>query len=55
LPLVEPARIKARLRTHLREGLDDDASGIANVAREKEIRKLANKLTRNRDEGRRKR
>ena len=55
LPLVEPARIKARLRTLLREGLDDDASGIANVAREKEIRKLANKLTRNKDEGRRKR
>jgi NhaP-type Na+/H+ or K+/H+ antiporter len=49
LPLVERARIKARLRTLLRESLDDDGSGIANVAREKEIRKLANELTRNRD------
>jgi NhaP-type Na+/H+ or K+/H+ antiporter len=48
-PLVERARIRARLRTLLRESLDDDASGIANVAREKEIRKLANKLSRNRD------
>jgi hypothetical protein len=49
LPLVERARIKARLPTLLRESLDDDASGIANVAREKEIRKLANKLSPNRD------
>jgi len=49
LPLVERARIKARLATLLRGSLDDDASGIVNIAREREIRKLANKLGRAKD------
>ena len=43
-PLMERAKVKARLAVLLREGLHDEANGIVNVAREKEIRKLANKL-----------
>jgi hypothetical protein len=43
-PLLERAKLKARLANLLRESLDDDAQGIVNIAREKEIRKLANKL-----------
>lgn len=43
-PLMERAKVKARLAVLLRESLFDDANGIVNVAREKEIRKLANKL-----------
>jgi hypothetical protein len=42
--LVERARVKARLLVLLRDSLFDDASGIVNIAREKEIKKLANKL-----------
>jgi len=38
------ARLKARLITLLRESLFDDTKGIVNIAREKEIKKLANKL-----------
>jgi hypothetical protein len=49
LPLLEQERVKAQLAILLRESLADDANGIVNVAREKEIRKLANKLVRERD------
>ena len=47
-PFAERAKIKARLLNLLRESLSDDAKGIVNIAREKEIRKLANKLRGNR-------
>ncbi len=43
-PLIERAKLKARLLTLLRDSLLDDAKGIVNIAREKEIKKLANKL-----------
>lgn len=43
-PLVERAKLKARLANLLRESLYDDANGIVNIAREREIKKLANKL-----------
>lgn len=48
-PLVEKARLKARLAGLLRESLYDDAKGIVNIARENEIRKLANKLVKQRE------
>ena len=38
------AKLKARLLNLLRDSLFDDAAGIVNIAREKEIKKLANKL-----------
>jgi hypothetical protein len=38
------AKLKARLLNLLRESLYDDAKGIVNIAREKEIKKLASKL-----------
>jgi len=41
---LERAKIKARLATLLRESLYDDANGIVDIAREKEIKKLANRL-----------
>ena len=41
---AERARVKARLLNLLRDSLYDDAKGIVNIAREKEIKKLANKL-----------
>lgn len=44
-PLIERAKLKARLVTLLRESLYDDAKGIVNIGREKEIKKLANKLS----------
>ena len=43
-PFAERAKIKARLYNLLRESLFDDAKGIVNIAREKEIKKLASKL-----------
>ncbi|HWY57411.1 MAG TPA: hypothetical protein VNZ03_23300 [Terriglobales bacterium] len=43
-PLAERAKIKARLYNLLRESLYDDAKGIVNIAREKEIKNLASKL-----------
>jgi hypothetical protein len=43
-PIAERAKVKARLLTLLRDSLYDDAKGIVNIAREKEIRKLASKL-----------
>jgi hypothetical protein len=39
------AKLKARLVNLLRDSLYDDAKGIVNAAREKEIKKLAHKLT----------
>ncbi len=43
-PILGRAKLKARLANLLRESLDDDARGIVNMAREKEIKKLANRL-----------
>ncbi len=43
-PVLERAKAKARLVNLLRESIYDDARGIVNAAREKEIRKLADKL-----------
>ncbi|HVR24229.1 MAG TPA: hypothetical protein VMU26_13030 [Candidatus Polarisedimenticolia bacterium] len=48
-PLVARAKVKARLVTLLRDSLYDDTKGIMNIAREKEIKKLANKLRRESD------
>ena len=42
--VAERAKVKARLLNLLRDSLYDDAKGIVNIAREKEIKKLANKL-----------
>lgn len=43
-PIAERAKIKARLLNLLRDSLYDDAKGVVNIARENEIKKLANKL-----------
>jgi hypothetical protein len=48
-PLVARAKLKAQLATLLGDSLFDDAQGIVNIAREKEIRKLANKLRREKE------
>jgi hypothetical protein len=48
-PLLARAKVKARLVTLLRDSLSDDTKGIVNIAREKEIKKLANKLRRESD------
>ncbi len=48
-PLVDRAKLKAQLASLLRDSLFDDARGIVNIAREKEIRKLANKLGREKE------
>jgi hypothetical protein len=42
--LAERARLKVRLVNLLRLSLFDDAKGVVNVEREKEIKELANKL-----------
>ena len=42
--LYERAKLKARLSTLLHDSLYDDAKGIVNVEREREIKKLANEL-----------
>jgi len=42
--ILGQARVKARLVNLLRESLYDDAKGIVNISREKEIKKLAGKL-----------
>jgi hypothetical protein len=42
--VIQRAKLKLRLMSLLRESLFDDAKGIVNIAREKEIRKLADKL-----------
>jgi hypothetical protein len=49
MPLVDRAKLKARLANLLRDSLYDDAQGIVNIAREKEIKKLANKLGRGKE------
>jgi hypothetical protein len=46
-PIAERAKLKVRLLNLLRESLFDDAKGVVNIAREKEIEKLANKLRSN--------
>jgi hypothetical protein len=43
-PFAERAKLKARLLDLLHESLYDDAKGILNVEREKEIKKISNKL-----------
>ena len=43
-PIAERAKLKARLVNLLRDSLFDDAKGVVNIARESEIKKLANKL-----------
>lgn len=45
-PVLERAKLKAQLANLLHSSLLDDASGIVNIKREKEIRKLANRLQR---------
>ena len=42
--MAKRAKLKARLMDLLRESLFDDARGVVNASREKEIRKLANEL-----------
>lgn len=49
-PVAERAKLKARLLNLLRDSLYDDARGIVNIARENEIKKLANKLKNSRSE-----
>lgn len=49
-PLLERAKVKARLLTLLHDSLYDDARGIVNIEREKEIRKLASKLKSDRED-----
>ena len=46
--VAERAKLKARLLNLLRDSLYDDAKGVVNIARENEIKKLANKLKSNR-------
>jgi hypothetical protein len=48
--IAERARLKAHLLNLLRESLYDDARGVVNIARENEIKKLANKLRDNKTE-----
>jgi hypothetical protein len=48
--LLEKARLKLRLVALLRESLYDDARGVVNIAREKEIKKLANRLKNERED-----
>ena len=43
-PFAERAKLKERPYNALRESLFDDAKGIVNIAREKEIKELANRL-----------
>jgi hypothetical protein len=42
--VAKRAKLKARLVNLLRESLFDDAKGVVNASREREIRKLANQL-----------
>lgn len=48
--VLERSILKARLLNLLHDSLYDDENGIVNVEREKEIKKLANKLKNYRDE-----
>ncbi len=47
--VVQRAKLKLRLMNLLQESLLDDAKGIVNITREKEIRKLAGKLKKDTD------
>jgi hypothetical protein len=47
--IVQRARLKLRLMDLLQESLLDDAKGVVNIAREKEIRNLAAKLRKDPD------
>lgn len=47
--VAKRAKMKARLLNLLRESIFDDAKGIVNLAREREIADLASRLTRERD------
>ncbi len=47
--IFRQAKLKLRLMNLLEESLLDDARGIVNIARGKEIRKLADKLKKNTD------
>jgi hypothetical protein len=47
---VERAKLKVRLISLLRDSLYDDAKGIVNIAREREIKKLANELKGNKED-----
>jgi hypothetical protein len=47
--IMQRAKLKLRLMSLLQESLLDDAKGIVNIAREKEIRKLADELKKNTD------
>src|SRR5260370_3644437 len=49
-PLLERAKLKARLAALLPESLYDDATEIVKMPREKEIRELASKLRSKRDD-----
>jgi hypothetical protein len=42
--VIQRAKLKLQLLDLLQESLLDDAKGIVNIAREKEIRRLADKL-----------
>jgi hypothetical protein len=42
--IAKRAKLKARLLNLLRESLFDDAKGVVNASREREIRKLASQL-----------
>jgi hypothetical protein len=46
--VAEHTRLKARLHPPLRDRRCDDAKRLVHIAREKEIKKLANKLRRKR-------
>jgi hypothetical protein len=48
-PLAERAKLKAHLVNLLTQSLYDDAKGVVNIAREKEIKKLANRLRNERE------
>jgi hypothetical protein len=46
---MKRAKMKAQLLNELRESIFDDAKGIVNLAREKQIKDLAGKLTKDKD------
>lgn len=48
--VAKRAKLKAQLMNVLRESIFDDAKGIVNLAREKQIKELINKLTREKAE-----
>jgi hypothetical protein len=48
--VAKRAKVKAQLMNVLRESIFDDAKGIVNLAREREIKDLVNKLTRDKDQ-----